>query len=280
MPELPEVEVTRLGIEPALSHRRVTDVVLRAPALRYPMPAELAGRLCGRTLAGVSRRGKYLLFDFGGSHLLFHLGMSGTLRLLPVGTPPRKHDHVDILFSDTVFSDTPSDDLILRMNDPRRFGALLWIDGDPASHPLLAKLGMEPLERGFTARALAARLAGRTAAIKQVIMDAGIVVGVGNIYASESLFRAGIDPRAPAGKVSLARLDRLVKAIKETLRAAIHAGGSSLRDFFGCDGDPGHFQFEHRVYGREGEPCRQCGATIRLIRQGQRASYFCPRCQR
>jgi formamidopyrimidine-DNA glycosylase len=270
MPELPEVEVTRRGITPSLTGRKVTAVTLRAPALRYPLPQGLGRRLKGQTLAGIARRGKYLLLDFGAGIVLLHLGMSGTLRLLPPATPARRHDHVDIVFGD----------LMLRLNDPRRFGALLWLEGDPHGHPLLKGLGMEPLERSFTAKALHERLAGRTVAIKLAIMDSHVVVGVGNIYASESLFRAGIDPRKPAGQVSVVRLERLVAAIKDTLRSAIRAGGSSLRDFFGCDGDPGHFQFEHRVYGREGEPCRQCGAMIRMIRQGQRSTYYCPRCQR
>lgn len=270
MPELPEVEVTRLGIAPALAGRRVGGVVLRAPALRYPLPRDLGRRLRGRMLLGAERRGKYLLLRFAGGHLLLHLGMSGTLRLVPPNTPAGKHDHVDIVFGD----------LALRLNDPRRFGALLWLEGDPQAHPLLAGLGMEPLARGFTAKALAERLRGRTMAIKPAIMDARIVVGVGNIYASESLFRAGIDPRTPAGKVSILRLEKLVPAIKATLRAAIKAGGSSLRDFHGCDGQPGHFQHKHLVYDREGEPCRNCGASIRMIRQGQRATYYCPKCQR
>jgi len=270
MPELPEVEVTRRGIAPTLTGCKVTAVRLRAPALRYPLSPELGRYLKGKTLAGIERRGKYLLLDFGTGTVLLHLGMSGTLRLLPPATPAGKHDHVDIVFGD----------LMLRLNDPRRFGALLWIEGNPHDHSLLADLGMEPLERGFTAKALQQRLAGRATAIKLAIMDSHIVVGVGNIYASESLFRAGIDPRKPAGKVSAPRLQRLVAAIKETLRAAIRAGGSSLRDFFGCDGDPGHFQLEHRVYGRAGKPCRKCGATIRMIRQGQRATYYCPKCQR
>jgi formamidopyrimidine-DNA glycosylase len=270
MPELPEVEVTRRGIAPSLTGRKVTAVTLRSPALRYPLPQGLGWQLKGQTLAGISRRGKYLLLAFGTGTLLLHLGMSGTLRLLPPATPAGRHDHVDVVFGD----------LLLRLNDPRRFGALLWLTGDPDEHPLLANLGMEPLERSFTARALHERLAGRTAAIKLAIMDSHIVVGVGNIYASESLFRAGIDPRRSAGKVSLVRLERLVAAIKDTLRAAIRAGGSSLRDFFGCNGDPGHFQLEHVAYGRAGEPCRQCGTTIRMIRQGQRATYYCPKCQR
>ena len=237
MPELPEVEVTRMGIAPALVGRTVSAVSLRAPALRYPLPAALTRHLKGRTLAGIARRGKYLLLDFGTGTVLLHLGMSGTLRLLPRRTPAGKHDHVDIVF----------DDLTLRLNDPRRFGALLWLEGDPLTHALLADLGMEPLARSFTARALQQRLAGRSAAIKLAIMDAHVVVGVGNIYAAEALFRAG---------------------------------GSTLRDFFGCDGDPGHFQLEHQVYGREGEPCRKCGTKIRQLRQGQRSTYFCPKCQR
>jgi len=293
MPELPEVEVTRMGIAPALVGRAVTGVSLRAPALRYPLPATLSRQLEGRTLAGIARRGKYLLLDFGSGTVLLHLGMSGTLRLLPPRTPAGRHDHVDILFGDPA-STGPSQGgnapglrargaIMLRLNDPRRFGALLWLEGNGdacRAHPLLAGLGLEPLARGFTATALRQRLAGRTAAIKLAIMDARIVVGVGNIYASEALFRAGIDPRTPAGKVSLPRLERLVAAIKETLRRAIRAGGSTLRDFFGCDGDPGHFQLEHRVYGREGEPCRKCGTAIKKITQGQRSTCFCPKCQR
>ncbi len=270
MPELPEVEVTRMGIAPALVGRTVSAVHLRAPALRYPLPAALPRRLKGQVLAAISRRGKYLLLDFGSGTVLLHLGMSGTLRLLPRRTPAGRHDHVDIVFGD----------LLLRLNDPRRFGALLWLEGDPHTHPLLSALGMEPLGRSFTARALQQHLAGRKAAIKLAIMDAHVVVGVGNIYASEALFRAGIDPRTAAGKVSPARLARLVTAIRETLRAAIRAGGSTLRDFFGCDGDPGHFQLEHQVYGREGEPCRKCGTAIKQLRQGQRSTYYCPKCQR
>lgn len=275
MPELPEVEVTRRGIAPALTGRHVTGVTLRAPALRYPLPDGLARKLKGATLAGIERRGKYLLLRFTGKagvagHVLLHLGMSGTLRLVPPRTRAGRHDHVDIVFGD----------IALRLNDPRRFGALLWIDDDPAAHPLLASLGVEPLERSFTAKALHEKLQGRTAAIKLAIMDSHVVVGVGNIYAAESLFRAGINPRTAAGKVSLARLERLVAAIKQTLAAAIRAGGSTLRDFFGSDGDPGHFQLEHLVYGREGEACRACGTTIRMIRQGQRATFYCPQCQK
>jgi formamidopyrimidine-DNA glycosylase len=270
MPELPEVEVTRLGLAPRLVDRKVAAVAIRTPSLRYPLPPSLARQLAGRPLRDIRRRGKYLLFDFGTGHLLVHLGMSGSLRIVRHGEPAAKHDHFDIDFGAEV----------LRLRDPRRFGAVLWLEGDPLAHPLLAHLGMEPLERQFTATALAAALQGRSMAIKPAIMDAGIVVGVGNIYASESLHLAGIDPRAAAGRVSLARLERLVPAIRKTLRAAIRAGGSSLRDYVSCEGGLGDFQTRHRVYGRAGEPCQECGSAIKMLRQGNRATYYCPRCQR
>ena len=270
MSELPEVEVTRLGLATRLTGEKVDRVTARAPALRYPLPADLSRRLASRVLRDIRRRGKYLLFDFGTGHLLIHLGMSGSLRLVDRNEPPLRHDHFDIGFGTQV----------LRMHDPRRFGAALWLEGDPAGHPLLAHLGAEPLSRQFTPRLLGTALAGRTMAIKPAIMDAGIVVGVGNIYASESLHRAGIDPRLPAGKLSAARLARLVPAVKATLRAAIRAGGSTVRDYVHSDGGSGNFQQRHRVYGRANEPCRQCGTPIRMLRQGNRATYFCPRCQR
>jgi formamidopyrimidine-DNA glycosylase len=270
MPELPEVEVTRRGLEPRLGGQRVRHCVARAAALRYPLPADLSARLTGRTLAGIGRRGKYLLFNFGAGHLLIHLGMSGSLRLAPPEQAAGSHDHLDIVFPREV----------LRLHDPRRFGAVLWLEGDPAEHPLLANLGMEPLSREFTAARLAEALASRQMAIKPALMNADIIVGVGNIYASESLHRAGIDPRTPAGQVSATRLVRLVPAIKETLRAAIRAGGSSLRDYVHSDGGLGDFQLRHHVYGRAGLPCRHCGSPIRALRQANRATYFCPRCQR
>jgi formamidopyrimidine-DNA glycosylase len=269
MPELPEVEVTRRGIAAGVAGRRLVRAVLRAPTLRYPVPAGLARKLAGRTLRAVGRRGKYLLLDFGDGHLLIHLGMSGSLRFVPPGTRPGKHDHADFVFGDR----------ILRYTDPRRFGALLWLEGDPQAHPLLAKLGLEPLTRAFTAARLHELLRGKSVPIKQAIMDGGLIVGVGNIYAAESLFDAGIDPRTPARRLSIARLRVLVTEIKKTLRAAIRAGGSTLRDFCGPDG-MGDFQTRHQVYDRAGEPCVKCGTPIRLIRQGQRSTYFCPRCQR
>jgi formamidopyrimidine-DNA glycosylase len=268
MPELPEVEVTRRGIAPALTGRRLTRAVMRVPALRYPLPA--ADRLSGMTLAAVKRRGKYLLLDLRDGHLLLHLGMSGSLRLVAPNLPAEKHDHVDLVFGRTA----------LRLHDPRRFGALLWIEGDPLEHPLLASLGIEPLSSAFTGPWLKRALHGRKASIKQSLMDGNLVVGVGNIYASESLFLAGIDPRRAGGGVSQERLERLAAAVRKTLRAAIAAGGSSLRDFSHSNGELGCFQAQHRVYDREGLPCVVCGTPIRSLRQGQRSTYFCPRCQR
>jgi len=269
MPELPEVEVTRRGIAARLTGARLDRAVLRTPTLRYPVPPGLARTLAGRPLAAAKRRGKYLLLDFDGGHLLVHLGMSGSLRFVAPGTPPGGHDHADFIFGDRV----------LRLTDPRRFGALLWLTGDPLAHPLLAKLGIEPLTRQFSAAWLHAALRDKRLAIKPALMDGSLVVGIGNIYAAESLFDAGIDPRTAAGRVSEKRLGVLAPAIKKTLRAAIRAGGSTLRDFCGPEG-MGDFQVQHRVYGRGGQPCPACGTPIRLIRQGQRSTYFCPRCQR
>lgn len=269
MPELPEVEVTRRGIAP-LAGARLTGALVRVPALRYPIPRQELTALTGAELRAVHRRGKYLLLAFDTGHLLLHLGMSGSLRLTTPETPPQKHDHIDLAFGERT----------LRFHDPRRFGALLWVTGDPAAHPLLAVLGAEPLERSFTPAWLHAALAGRRAPIKPALMDSHRVVGIGNIYASESLFRAGIDPRREAGRVSLARLEKLVPEIKATLREAIRAGGSSLRDFAHSNGELGCFQTRHRVYDREGQPCLTCGTPIRAIRQANRSTYYCPRCQR
>ncbi len=270
MPELPEVEVTRRGIEKRVGGARLERAILRTPALRYPIPAGLARTLAGRPLVEAKRRGKYLLLDLDGGHLLVHLGMSGSLRFVAPGTAPEKHDHADFVFGDAV----------LRLTDPRRFGALLWLTGDPLQHPLLAKLGIEPLERSFTPAWLQGALRGKSMAIKPALMDAGLVVGVGNIYAAESLFDAGIDPRRAAGRVALARIDKLVPAIKKTLQAAIRAGGSTLRDFCNTEGGMGDFQTRHKVYDRAGEPCVTCGTPIKSIRQGQRSTCYCPKCQR
>lgn len=269
MPELPEVEVTRRGIAPDLTGKKVTAVVVRAPKLRYPIPPDLNTLLCDKVLHVVARRAKYLLLNFDHGTLLLHLGMSGSLRLLPAGTPPEKHDHLDLVFGKTV----------LRLRDPRRFGAALWLPSGE-SHPLLDVLGPEPLADVFTPRWLHAALKKRNTAIKPTLMDGHLVVGIGNIYASESLFRARINPKTAASKVSLARLERLVPEIKATLEAAIAKGGSSLRDFIHSDGSSGYFQQEYFVYGRDGEPCRVCGTTIKRLVQGQRATFYCPTCQR
>lgn len=273
MPELPEVEVTRRGIAPALVGRAVATVVARTRTLRYPLPPGLGTLLQARRLRGVTRRGKYLLLDFGSGQLLIHLGMSGSLRLVAPDLAPERHDHLDLVFAGR----RP---LALRLRDPRRFGAVLWVEGDPQVHPLLRVLGIEPFSADFDARWMKREFSGLRAAIKPVLMDSHRIVGIGNIYASESLFRAGIDPRRPAGGISLARLSRLAPAIRETLEAAIAAGGSSLRDFIRSDGSSGYFQQHYYVYGRGGEPCRVCGRPIRELRQGQRATYVCPRCQK
>lgn len=274
MPELPEVEVTRRGIEKRVGGLCLERAVLRTPSLRYPTPASLAHTLAGRPLVEAKRRGKYLLLDLDGGHLLIHLGMSGSLRFVAPDTVPEKHDHADFVFG------AKDEKIALRLTDPRRFGALLWLTGDPLQHPLLAKLGIEPLTRAFTAAWLHAALRGKAVAIKPALMDSGLVVGIGNIYAAESLFDAGIDPRRAAGRVSLARLERLVPAIRKTLQAAIRAGGSTLRDFCNTEGGMGDFQTRHKVYDRAAEPCIVCGTPIKLVRQGQRSTYYCPRCQR
>ena len=277
MPELPEVEVTRRGIAPHLVGRRIAAVTVREPRLRWRVTPSVA-RLAGHTVRAVKRRGKYLLIDCGTGHLIVHLGMSGSLRLVDPRTPPGKHDHVDLVFVGD--SDDAGHTRLLRLRDPRRFGALLWTKAPPETHPLIRHLGIEPLSRAFDARRLHALTRLRRTSIKQFLMDGRRVVGVGNIYASESLYLAGIRPQTPARRLSSALCAKLVAAIRRTLRAAIRAGGSSLRDFVGSEGKPGYFQTRHWVYGRAGEPCRRCGALVRRMVQGQRATYYCPRCQR
>jgi formamidopyrimidine-DNA glycosylase len=271
VPELPEVEITRRGLVPHLVGRRVETVVVRNRNLRWPIARNLGARISGCTVRTVERRAKYLLIGCSGGWLIVHLGMSGSLRVLPHATPAGKHDHFDLVLDSGMSA---------RLTDPRRFGAVLWKAHDPLAHPLLADLAPEPLSAEFDAGWLHARTRGRSAAIKTVLMDSHTVVGVGNIYASESLFRAGIHPTTAAGKISRERCDRLVQAIRETLSAAIDAGGSTLRDFVGSDGEPGYFQQNYYAYGRSGEPCRVCGKGIRLLRQGQRATFYCPQCQR
>jgi formamidopyrimidine-DNA glycosylase len=271
MPELPEVETTRRGLLPHLVGRRIRGAIVRNANLRWPVPGDLARRLRGEEVLDIRRRGKYLLIDCPKGHLLVHLGMSGRLTVVPDGLPPRKHDHVDIRLEGGK---------ALRFTDPRRFGAMLWL-ADPADrHALLKDLGMEPLEPEFTGAALARRAAGRRVAIKQFLMNSGIVTGVGNIYASESLFHAGIHPSRSAGRISLARWDRLAASIRATLERALKAGGSTLRDFASAEGRPGHFQNRFVVYGREGKPCPTCKTPIRALRHGQRSTFYCPACQR
>ena len=269
MPELPEVETTRRGLLPRLTGQRLHRIVVRNPRLRWPVPDDLESQLGGLTLKDLTRRGKYLLFDFGAATQIVHLGMSGSLRFVEPDEPAALHDHVDWLF----------DDLTLRLRDPRRFGAVLWTH-DVAHHPLLSHLGPEPLTPAFDAAYLHAQCQRRSAAIKQVIMDAQVVVGVGNIYASESLFHAGIRPGTAAQRLSRPACARLVSAIQHVLAAAIAAGGSSLRDYVRSSGELGYFQLQTRVYDREGLPCKTCATPIRRIVQGQRASFYCPVCQR
>jgi formamidopyrimidine-DNA glycosylase len=269
MPELPEVEVTRRGVARSLAGRRISAIAVREPRLRWPVPDAVRG-LAGLTVRSVKRRAKYLLLDCGDGQLIVHLGMSGSLRVLPAGTAFDKHDHVDLVLGER----------LLRLRDPRRFGAVLWRAAGEAPHPLLARLGIEPLSRALDGARLHALTRAHRAAIKTFLMDGRRIAGVGNIYASEALYRARIDPRTPARRLSRARCARLARAIKDTLRAAIRAGGASLRDYVGADGGTGCFQLRALVYDRAGRPCRRCGAAVRRIVQGQRSTYFCPACQR
>ncbi len=274
MPELPEVETTRLGLIPLLNHS-VAQVTIRNASLRWPIPADLPIILAGQTLQRLTRRAKYILAHFDHGILLLHLGMSGRICLLAEYEPPQKHDHFDLLFTSGQ---------VLRLRDPRRFGAVLWVTGAEAKHPLLDTLGPEPLEDAFNAGYLHQQLAKKKVAIKLAIMDSHLVVGVGNIYASESLFRARIHPETPSNKLSFTQCTALVHEIKATLSDALKAGGSSLRDFFGADGNPGYFQQQYFVYGRasekSGQPCRICGKPVVIIRQGQRSTFYCEHCQR
>jgi len=250
--------------------KRIEQVVVRDRRLRWPVTKTLEAQASGSTIQQVGRRGKYLLVECSTGWMIVHLGMSGRLRVLPKATPPSKHDHFDIVLSSG---------MLVRFTDPRRFGALLWTREHPSQHRLIRRLAPEPLESEFDADWLHTRTRGRSTSIKLALMNNEIVTGVGNIYANEALFRAGINPRTRAGRLSLNRCSKLVTAVKETLLAAIAAGGSSLRDFFGTDGSPGYFQQQYMVYGRQGEPCAICGSPIRGIRLGQRSTYYCTSCQ-
>lgn len=271
MPELPEVETTRRGIAPHVIGRRVRELRLYETRLRWPVSSDLPAKVVGARLLAVERRAKYLLLALEGERtLLWHLGMSGNLRVLSESTSRRPHDHVDLVLDS---GDT------LRFNDPRRFGSLHLIEGEPSAHPLLHRLGPEPLGEGFDADYLWRSTRGRRVAIKPFLMNANVVVGVGNIYASEALFRAGIRPGRRAGNLRREELTRLVIAIREVLNHAIEVGGTTLRDYVGADGAPGYFRQQLFVYERAGEPCRRCGTIVRQRVQGQRSTYWCPTCQ-
>lgn len=270
MPELPEVETTRRGIAPYLEGQRVSRVIVRERRLRWPIPEDLDVRLSGQRIESVTRRAKYLLLTAEAGTLISHLGMSGNLRLVPIDTPVAKHEHVDIELESG---------LALRYTDPRRFGAMLW-SSEPLLHELLVSLGPEPLTELFDGDRLFKLSRGKRIAVKPFIMDNAVVVGVGNIYATEALFAAGIDPRREAGSISRARYLSLSLHIKRILAHAIERGGTTLRDFVGGDGQPGYFQQELFAYGRGGQFCKTCGSTLREVKLGQRASVYCPTCQR
>ncbi len=269
MPELPEVEVTRRSVADRLEGARILQARLGKP-LRWPLGVP-PGHLAGRTVRAVRRRGKYLLLDLDDGLLLLHLGMSGSLTFTADAAPAGAHDHFDLA----------TDRGVLRLNDPRRFGAVVWAEDEQAApaRKLLGGLGVEPLEAQFDAAAFHAGLRQRRAPVKQVLLAGDLVVGVGNIYASEALFLAGIRPTVPAARISGPRARKLHAAIRDVLARAVAKGGSTLRDF-SADGQPGYFQLEAMVYGRAGAPCRVCGATVRGIRQGQRATFYCPACQK
>lgn len=270
MPELPEVETTRRGIRPHICGQRLLGVVVRQPRLRWPVPAQLGPSISGQRLLEVGRRAKYLLLELEQGTLLIHLGMSGSLRILPLDIPAGAHDHLDLLFPDC----------LLRLRDPRRFGAVLWTRKPVAQHRLIRHLGPEPLDQSFDGATLQHSAAGRRVAVKNLIMDGRVVVGVGNIYANEALFMSGIHPARACNRISGQRYDRLAENIKQILGAAIHRGGTTLRDFQQEDGKPGYFAQELLVYGKQGQACPRCDAPILQRRIGQRSSFYCRYCQR
>lgn len=270
MPELPEVETTLRGIASHVEGKRIETIVVRQPQLRWPVPEEIEHAV-GQRIKSIRRRAKYLLLDTDTGSIVLHLGMSGSLTIQPVDKPALKHDHLDIVFENQ---------RCLRLNDPRRFGACLWQGIDEPQLEILQNLGPEPLSDAFDGEHLYKLSRGRSVAVKNFIMTNAVVVGVGNIYANEALFRSGINPRRAAGKVSRARYQTLSGEIKEVLTEAIEQGGTTLRDFFGADGKPGYFRIQLKVYGKAGEACQKCGSTIRSIRIGQRNTFYCVRCQR
>jgi len=270
MPELPEVETTCRGIEPHLLNRRLTGAIVRQSRLRWPVPRGLSKKISGQTIHAVERRAKYILIKLEQGTILLHLGMSGSLRITPTDTPPEKHDHIDLQLDSGQ---------CLRLRDPRRFGSLHWVSGDAMQHALLKNLGPEPLSDQFDIDYLFKKSRKRKLAIKLFIMDSKVIVGVGNIYASEALFRAGIRPTRAAGRVTRNEYENLVQAIKDVLAAAIRSGGTTLQDFTNSEGKPGYFQQELHVYSRADEACHTCGTPIKHRVMGQRASYYCPICQ-
>ena len=271
MPELPEVETARRGIAPHLTGQRVAAVVVRQRQLRWPVPAALIDTLPGQIIRAVERRAKYILIRTDAGTVLLHLGMSGSLRVLPCRTAPQKADHVDIALGNGQ---------CLRLRDPRRFGSLLWTSADPMQHKLLRDLGPEPLGPDFSGDYLFETARGRTLAARDFLANARVLAGIGNIYANECLFLAGIRPQRAAGRITRAQFGLLAKAVRQTLLKAIRAGGTTLRDFQNADGLPGYFQQTLKVYGRTGEPCARCGTPVRALKLGQRSAFYCPQCQR
>ena len=271
MPELPEVETTRRGVEPYVVGRRIVALAVHEPRLRWRVPEELPAQLAGQRVERAGRRAKYLLIELSGGTLLLHLGMSGSLRVLPAETPRVEHDHLDLVLDSG---------LALRFNDPRRFGSLHYTTGDPQAHPLLASLAPEPFDPAFDAEYLWKITRRRRVSIKQLIMNSRLVVGVGNIYANEALYRAGIHPLRAAGRIARSRFAPLVDSIRAVLTDALAEGGTTLRNYVDGDGNPGYFRQSLNVYERAGEPCKRCGQPIRERVVGQRATYFCASCQR
>jgi formamidopyrimidine-DNA glycosylase len=271
MPELPEVETTRRGIEPHAAGRRITALQLYERRLRWRVPDELPDVVTGQRILHAKRRAKYLLLELESGTLLLHLGMSGSLRVLPADTPRLAHDHFDLVLDSG---------MTLRFNDPRRFGSLHYVTGDPNEHPLLAKLAPEPLDPAFNTDYLWRITRRRRVAIKQLLMNSRLVVGVGNIYASEALFRAKVRPRRQARTLTRVETGRLVRAVKSVLAMAIRVGGTTLRDYVGADGQPGYFRQKLYVYERNAQPCRTCRTPVRQLTQGQRSTYYCPTCQK
>lgn len=271
MPELPEVETTLRGILPHIKQQVITHVVIRKHHLRWPIPSKIQQILPGKKIVDAKRRGKYLLLQTNNGTIIIHLGMSGSLRILPINSPHNKHDHVDIIFHNNK---------ILRFTDPRRFGAFLWTEDNPYNYSLLKNLGIEPLTKNFSGKYLYLRAQSRHASIKTLLMDNKIVTGIGNIYANEALFAAEIHPLAPANSLSIACMQNLVKEIKKILRLAIKRGGTTLKDFINSDGKPGYFINQLKVYGRNGLPCVRCNTILQSTKIGQRSTVYCTNCQR